>query len=219
MYVLWFLSVRMKKNEFCHIYGCFLGWLCVLVNLFDVFHGCQQQFMSVLWFLSVRIWKTGIFSLLWMFFMVFVSENLKNRNFLTFTSVLWFLSVRIWKTGTFSHLWIIESNGDRVNDTSFMLLLLLEANVMSFQETVRSHVTDDVMIDWFDTKGINLLFLKRIVSERMSINVFGVLPRELFPSECFDLSNEEIDSRKGFIVIWNVSAQRCQTKGTRWNYV
>ena len=39
---LWFLSVRMKKQEFCHIYGCFLGWLCVLVDLFDVFHGFQQ---------------------------------------------------------------------------------------------------------------------------------------------------------------------------------
>ena len=53
MSVLWFLSVRMKKQEFSHFYG----WLCVLVNLFDVFHGCQQQFMSVLWFLSVRMKK------------------------------------------------------------------------------------------------------------------------------------------------------------------
>ena len=116
MSVLWFLSVRMekqyfshlKKQEFCHIYGCFLdgyvcwsiylmffmdvnsnlclfygfcqwewknsifltwktgifshwwlfhGRLCVLVNLFDVFHGCQHRFMSVLWFLSVRMKK------------------------------------------------------------------------------------------------------------------------------------------------------------------
>jgi hypothetical protein len=29
----------------------------VSVNLFDVFHGCQHQFMSVLWFLSVRMKK------------------------------------------------------------------------------------------------------------------------------------------------------------------
>jgi hypothetical protein len=38
MSVLWFLSVRMKKQELSHIYGC------------------QQQFMSVLWFLSVRMY-------------------------------------------------------------------------------------------------------------------------------------------------------------------
>ena len=39
MSVLWFLSVRMKKQELSH------------------FNGCQQQFMSVLWFLSVRMEK------------------------------------------------------------------------------------------------------------------------------------------------------------------
>jgi hypothetical protein len=44
---------HLEKQELCHIYGCFLGWLCVLIDLFDVF-------------------------------MDFVSENLKNRNFLTF---------------------------------------------------------------------------------------------------------------------------------------
>ena len=27
----------------------------MLVNLFDVFHGCQHQFMSVLWFFSLRM--------------------------------------------------------------------------------------------------------------------------------------------------------------------
>jgi hypothetical protein len=32
----------------------------------------------------------------------------------------------------------------------------------------------------------------------------------MFPSECFDLGDEVISARKGFIVISNVKAQRCQ---------
>ena len=72
----------MKKQELCHIYACFLGWLCVLVNLFDVFHGCQQQFMV---FVSEN-GKTGTFSHLWMStaihvcFMVF-SLRMKKQEF------------------------------------------------------------------------------------------------------------------------------------------
>ena len=54
----------------------------MLVNLFDVFHGCQHQFMSVLWFLSVRMKK--------------------QRRVQQFMDVLWFLSVRMEKQD-FSH--------------------------------------------------------------------------------------------------------------------
>ena len=60
----------------------FHGWLCVLINLFDVFHGCQHQFMSVLCFLSVRMEK--------------------QRRVQQFMDVLWFLSVRMEKQD-FSH--------------------------------------------------------------------------------------------------------------------
>ena len=52
--VLWFLSVRMKKQELCHIYVCFHGWLCVLIDLFDVF----MVFVS-------ENGKTETFSLSW----------------------------------------------------------------------------------------------------------------------------------------------------------
>ena len=58
----------------------FFGRLWVLVNLFDVFHGCQHQFMSVLWFLSVRMKKQD-FSHFDGCFMVFVSENGKTGFF------------------------------------------------------------------------------------------------------------------------------------------
>ena len=82
-------------------------------------------------------WKTGIFSHLWMFswmvmcvgqfiwcfswlstsnygcFMVFVSENLKNRNFLTFMSVFMVFVSENGKTGIFSHLclFVVSENG------------------------------------------------------------------------------------------------------------
>ena len=38
--------------------------------------------------------------------MVFVSENLNNRNFLTFMSVFMVFVSENEKTGTFSHLWM-----------------------------------------------------------------------------------------------------------------
>ena len=65
-----FVSENLKKQELCHIYVCFHGWLCVLVDLFDVFHGC---------------------------FMVFVSENEKTGTFSHLCLFLWFLSVRMEK--------------------------------------------------------------------------------------------------------------------------
>ena len=56
--------------------------------------------------------KTGTFSHLWMStaihvcFMVFVSENLNNRNFLTFMSVFMVFVSENGKTGVLSHLWM-----------------------------------------------------------------------------------------------------------------
>jgi hypothetical protein len=47
----------LEKTGIFSLLWMFLGGLCVLANLFDVFHGCQQQFMSVLWYLSVRMEK------------------------------------------------------------------------------------------------------------------------------------------------------------------
>ena len=114
----WFMvfSLRMKKQEFSHlekqefshIYVCFHGWLCMLVDLFDVFHGCQHQIMDVLWFLSVRIWKTGTFSHLYLF--------------------LWFLSVRMEKQ-ELSHIY-----GCQQQFMSVLCLFVVSENVHARRE-------------------------------------------------------------------------------------
>jgi hypothetical protein len=49
------------------------------------------------------------------------------------------------------------------------------------------------------------------LSPARNLLMSGVLPEELSLCECLDLS-----ARKGFQIIWNALAQRCQIIGTRW---
>ena len=99
---LWFVVSENEKTGVFSLLWMFLERLCVLVNLFDVFLGCQHQIMDVLWFVVSENVKNRNFLTFMSVFMVFVSENLKNRNFVTFMDGFMVFVSENGKTGTLS---------------------------------------------------------------------------------------------------------------------